>query len=204
MKYSVLQGDGGSFSAKKAQKKTLLVRNKAMSDTLYKVIFQGVADGFTSEEVKQKLASLFKVRPERLEVFFKGESIAIKSGLDKANALKYKSILEKAGALCRIEAFEKNEMPQKTMICPKCGFEQQESASCGRCGIIIDKYEKLMKEEEKEEDSVQGITPGATEAPVTEHSGLFARLTGLPGGRYKLVSIGVAVVVGLLTILEVV
>jgi len=172
-----------------------------MGDTSYKVIFQGVADGFTVEEVKQRLAGLFKVTPEKLEIFFQGKSRVIKSGLDQANALRYQSILEKAGAVCAIEAFEKDEGPKKTMVCPKCGFEQQESASCARCGIIIDKYEKVMEEGETEEGWAQS-TPGATEAPMAGHRGLLARLTGLSGTRYKLVTIIIALVIGLLTMLE--
>ena len=135
-------------------------------------------------------------------MLFKGKSVVLKSGLDKPTALRYKSILEKAGAVCRIEALEKSENPQKTMICPKCGFEQQESASCVRCGVIIDKYEELRRKKEEKEHGVKVSTPVASKASMTVHSAPLAKLIGLIGKKFKIISIGVAVIVGLLTILE--
>jgi hypothetical protein len=43
------------------------------------------------------------------------------------------------------------------MVCPKCGYEQAEARTCVRCGIVVDRFLKLMekKERERQEDEEQ-------------------------------------------------
>jgi hypothetical protein len=43
------------------------------------------------------------------------------------------------------------------MICPKCGFEQEQSPECIKCGIIIEKYQKVLKQEEEAKDRTEGM-----------------------------------------------
>jgi len=77
-----------------------------MGNGKYQLILEGVAEGSDLEEVKKKLAAMFRTRPEKVAAFFIGEPVVVKKGLDNANALKYKAIFEGAGATCRIEALE--------------------------------------------------------------------------------------------------
>lgn len=180
-----------------------------MGNGSYQLILEGVAEGFDLEEVKAKLAAFFKMKPEKVDAFFRGEPVAVKKGLDKETALKFKSVFDLAGAICRIEGLEEedeDEIPahmieeleggdgeddipahmieteaeageeddapahtveQKaetgevaggtSMVCPKCGYEQAEARTCVRCGVVVDRFLKLMekKERERQEDKEQ-------------------------------------------------
>ena len=56
--------------------------------------------------------------------------------------------------------FDKSPQYKKRMVCPKCNLEQPEAPECIRCGIIIDKYEKSIKEKEaKEKKKFENICP---------------------------------------------
>jgi len=203
-----------------------------MGNGSYQLILEGVAEGFDLEEVKAKLASFFKIKPEKVDAFFRGKPVAVKKGLDKETALKYKSVFDLAGATCRIEGLEEedeDEIPAHmieelegtegeddipahmiedrpyaqeeddipahmivgeaeggkeddtpahtveqeaetgiagggtSMVCPKCGYEQQEARTCIRCGVVVDRFLKLMakKESERQEDEEQEeVGPG--------------------------------------------
>jgi hypothetical protein len=39
-----------------------------------------------------------------------------------------------------------------SMVCPKCGYEQAEARTCIRCGIVVDKFLKLMEKQAKQEE----------------------------------------------------
>jgi hypothetical protein len=83
-----------------------------MGKGTYQLILEGVVEGSDLEEVKKKLAAIFRTRPEKVAAFFIGEPVVVKKGLDNASALKYKAIFEGAGATCRIEALEEaGEIP---------------------------------------------------------------------------------------------
>ena len=204
-----------------------------MGNGSYQLILEGVAEGFDLEEVKAKLAAFFKIKPEKVEAFFGGKPVAVKKGLDKETALKYKSVFDLAGATCRIEGLEdEDEVPahmieelegadgeddipahmiedrpyaeekeddipahmieqgidtqeedgvparrieeaadaskaseEKSMVCPKCGYEQAEARTCVRCGVVVDRFLKLMekkereRQEEEEQEEVQPELP---------------------------------------------
>jgi hypothetical protein len=87
-----------------------------MGNGTYQLILEGVAEGYDLHEVKEKLAAFFKMTPEKMDTLFQGKPVVVKKGLDNETALKYKSVFELAGALCRIEGLEEEDEIPADMI----------------------------------------------------------------------------------------
>ncbi|HUE94196.1 hypothetical protein [Pseudomonas sp.] len=69
----------------------------------YEIAFSGqLVPGAQLELVKANLAKLFQADEQRLALLFSGRRIVIKSNLDAAGAEKYRSTLERAGALVEV------------------------------------------------------------------------------------------------------
>jgi len=182
--------------------------------TTYKVIVEGIHQGENLKEVKQKLSALLKIAPEQIDNLLKGAPVEVKQGLDRASALKLKSILESTGALCGIEitkrwghqpskghiqvAMASAEDSQKTLVCPKCGFKQRPSDTCVRCGIMVDKFLKMIEVEES-------IQENAEESPLPERpaDSAYEPLRRFLGTKLGLVSAGMMVLVFLGLLFEV-
>lgn len=74
-----------------------------MNQSSYAVIFAGRASpGEAIEQVKSRVASLLKLRPDQLATLFSGKRVAIRRGLSLAQAQKLKILFERTGALCVI------------------------------------------------------------------------------------------------------
>lgn len=72
--------------------------------SLYKIIFEGkIKPGEDLNQVKTRLASLFKVDSPVIEKIFKDAPTAVQRNVTEEKALKYKEAVEKNGALCHIE-----------------------------------------------------------------------------------------------------
>lgn len=72
--------------------------------SLYKIIFEGQTKaGQDFNQVKARLASLFKVDSRAIEKIFSEAPTIIQHHLEEEKALKYKEAVERTGALCRIE-----------------------------------------------------------------------------------------------------
>lgn len=70
----------------------------------YKLLFHGeTVEGQDCETVKRNLAALFRIDAEKINRLFSTLPITIKKDVDRATAEQYRHVLEKAGALCRIE-----------------------------------------------------------------------------------------------------
>lgn len=85
-----------------------------MDQTKYKITFAGeVVPGQNIEQVRQKIAALFKISLAKCGQMFDGRSRTIKSGLDQQAAGKYKKAFEQAGAICHIVPIN-DERPSET------------------------------------------------------------------------------------------
>lgn len=86
---------------------------------MFEVVFQGgIASGANPDEVKTKIAALFKVNDAQLARLFSGQRIVIKSNLDEATAAKYRLVIEKAGALCEVVPAVSSVAPTPTATQP--------------------------------------------------------------------------------------
>lgn len=73
----------------------------------YEIAFSAqLVPGAQLELVKANLAKLFQADEQRLALLFSGRRIVIKSNLDAAGAEKYRSTLERAGALVEVACVE--------------------------------------------------------------------------------------------------
>lgn len=72
-----------------------------MTETRYDVIFRGeIAAGHTVEDVKEKLAALYKGDHVKIETMFGGKTVVIKRNLDHQKALEMQAMLKaRSGAI---------------------------------------------------------------------------------------------------------
>jgi hypothetical protein len=71
--------------------------------SVYEIVFTGqVLPGARLEAVKANLAKLFQADEQRIELLFSGRRLVLKNNLDAAAAEKYRSTLERAGALVEV------------------------------------------------------------------------------------------------------
>jgi hypothetical protein len=137
-------------------------------DELYDVYFAGqVLDGQDPQQVRSQLARLFNADEATLDRLFSGKPSLVKRGCDRATAGKYKSAMEKAGAVPVIRAQHSDAetaAPQTAAgkiaalaAAPEQGQYQQESpqaesaaeleASEGDIGLAPPGTEVLMESE---------------------------------------------------------
>ena len=75
----------------------------------YKIVFEGkIAEGYSIEDVKKNLASLYKVDVGKIDRLFTDLPIVIKTDLDYQAAVKDKGTFEKTGAVCAVIPMEEN------------------------------------------------------------------------------------------------
>ncbi|MDH4653513.1 DUF805 domain-containing protein [Pseudomonas sp. JS3066] len=158
-----------------------------MTEARFKIVFDGEPmPGVALETVKENLARLFKSDASKIDSLFGGRSVALKRDLVEAEADKYLTALQRAGAMVRKEqdiaaglslvATEDHPAPvtaaaaaetstgTDTMNCPKCGHEQAKAAECQACGIIIDKY--LARQAQLTEEAPQ-VKPSVISSETT-------------------------------------
>jgi hypothetical protein len=76
-----------------------------MSDELFEVAFSGqIDDGADLDEVKAKVAAMFKADETKLAHLFSGKRIVIKKNIDAQTAAKYQTALGRVGAKCEVKS----------------------------------------------------------------------------------------------------
>lgn len=90
-----------------------------MADTKYRVLMTGeLVQGKSIDEVKPRLAKLFKTTPEKIDGLLKRNNVVIKKDADLETARKYVRAIESAGAVCRMDP-----------PAPKAGTPRQQPAA---------------------------------------------------------------------------
>lgn len=85
-----------------------------MTDSLFDIVFRGdVVIGHNIQEVKARLAQLFKTDLAKVEALFSGGMVTLKRNLDAATAEKYKAVLTKAGAQVQVRPVGGAVKPEK-------------------------------------------------------------------------------------------
>lgn len=74
-----------------------------MAEGEFQVVFRGEITGDQPVEVvKQQLANLFRMPPERVEALFSGKPVVVKKNIDETTARKLEQAFLRAGASCEV------------------------------------------------------------------------------------------------------
>jgi len=100
-----------------------------MSGNTFEVVFDGkLVEGASVDQVKQNVATLFRVEVAKVERLFSGERVVIKKGIDEAAAKKYQLALLKAGAVCTVAD---SAQPAKAQAAPAAAENVAPAAGAG-------------------------------------------------------------------------
>lgn len=95
----------------------------------YEIAFSAqLVPGAQLELVKANLAKLFQADEQRLALLFSGRRIVIKSNLDAAGAEKYRSTLERAGAVAEVACLD-DEIEEIELAAPPAAATTPVAAS---------------------------------------------------------------------------
>lgn len=96
----------------------------------FEIAFSGqLVAGARPEVVKANLAKLFQADAQRIELLFSGRRVVIKNNLDAASAEKYRSVLERAGAIAVVAEMEIEEVVMAPPPAQQAAVEAHRPAS---------------------------------------------------------------------------
>lgn len=132
-----------------------------MAEKQYNVILEGtIVPGHSRHDVVKKLSAAFKKDAAFTDKLLDGRPRLIRQNIDFPSADKYRKIIERAGAVCRIEQVEEKgtsaaQKPQDAQVpppapplatCTRCGYEATRDddvmlvrGDCPRCGFMVTK-----------------------------------------------------------------
>lgn len=151
----------------------------------YNIVFKGkLVLGYHIQDVRNELAAKFKLDAMALGKLFSKDPQILKKAVDLDTAQKFLQMMEKIGARCEMEVFDPAlkgaprpaermyKATETQFACPKCGFKQQKSDVCSKCGLLIGKYKTkeapLPEPESEPEPEPQEKSPPAEEAKKPE------------------------------------
>jgi hypothetical protein len=168
-----------------------------VNGTRFRVVFSGaVQAGLTHDQVKERLATMYRLPMEKVEPYFTGGPVVLRKGLDHSSAEKTHRAFTSAGAIVRIEPESPAVEPAATPVahtpprpdesvgavattqrirttqCPKCGLTQPESESCLQCGVIFSKVHEAPTQP-TDETSEPAAPPAAPDAVTEDEPHLF-------------------------------
>ena len=90
-----------------------------MSDQLFEVAFAGeIADDANLDDVKAKVGKMFNADGDKLAMLFSGKRVVIKKNIDQATAAKYRTALNRAGAVCEVKPMGGAAAPAESAPAP--------------------------------------------------------------------------------------
>ena len=130
-------------------------RSEDVKTMQYNVVFHGeFSPEYDMNDAKQRLAKIFKLKPETVEKFFSGQSVTIRKDVDEVTAKKYQKAAAGCGVIFELEPVgEKTEVASSQraavrdatmVICPNCGYSQSRSTTCLQCGDFLIKPEDTV------------------------------------------------------------
>lgn len=113
-----------------------------MAESYYHVIFKGeIAEGQRLEDVKNRLALIFKIDISKVDVFFRKVPVVVKKNISYETSVRLKKAFEKAGARVKIVAADKSSAEKKSHIEVQ---KSQMAANTGSDNLILNGKPKIV------------------------------------------------------------
>ena len=134
------------------------------------VTISGLLNGMTADEVKQRLAALYKVPETHFEelchaLFVTKEPHILVKKVDQLKADMHVKKLTELGFACGSDAEGLSLAPvletnAADVICPACGQSAGDAEMCQQCGVMMKKYQEQRNFDEKFQQQMKAKTSG--------------------------------------------